>query len=383
MHVAGTNGKGSTTATLVALLAATGRRVGAYTSPHLIDFRERIVVAGEPIAPEAVVAFVERHRRLIEGGGATFFEVSTALAFQHFADAGVDVAVIETGLGGRLDSTNVVQPLVAAVTTIGIDHVEYLGHTVEAIAREKAGIFKAGVPAVIGEPDAAVAALLADHARRAGASRICRLRDLGLPTDVVVDAGGTTFTLPWGAAVRRLRTPLMGRHQALNTATALLAFEALGPEFALAPEALRPALARVRVPGRFDRRPPYIFDVAHNPDGAAVLARTLLSVHPARPVATVLAVLADKDWRAMMTRLAPVTDLFVLTIAPSAPPSRAWEPREAAAFAEAHGWRALLVPELDAALDAARQRAPTVLVTGSFHTVGDALARLQGAPSAG
>ena len=383
MHIAGTNGKGSTAATLEALLAAPGRRVGKFTSPHLVDFRERIVVGGEPIAPDAVVAFVEGHRDAIERTGATFFEASTALAFHHFAADRVDVAVIETGLGGRLDSTNVVQPLVAVVTTIGIDHVEYLGNTVTEIAREKAGIFKPGAPAVIGEPDAAISAQLAAHAAAAGASRVLTLRDRGLPRDVVIGADGTSFTLDWHGAPRRLRTPLIGRHQALNTATALLALEALGAPYDLAEADAASALAAVRVPGRFDRRPPYLFDVAHNPDGAAVLATTIAAVQVERPIATVLAVLADKDWRGMMAALAPVTDRFVLTTAPTAPAGRLWDPGAALAFAEAQGWAAQLVPDFDAALAAGREIGRTVLVTGSFHTVGDALARLQGAPSAG
>ena len=144
IHVAGTNGKGSTVATCDALLRARALRVAKYTSPHLVDFRERMVVAGEPIPADAVIEFVERHTPLVERLGATFFEATTALAFDWFARSAVDVAIIETGLGGRLDSTNVLDPVVAGVTAIGIDHTEYLGDTLQEIAAEKAGIFKPG-----------------------------------------------------------------------------------------------------------------------------------------------------------------------------------------------------------------------------------------------
>jgi dihydrofolate synthase/folylpolyglutamate synthase len=172
LHVAGTNGKGSVCATLDALLRARGLRTAKYTSPHLVDFTERFVIDGAAVDARYVVEFIERWTPEVERLGATFFEATTAMAFHYFAESGVDVAVVETGLGGRLDSTNVVRPLVAGVTSIGIDHVEYLGDTREAIAAEKAGIFKAGVPAASGEPDPAIDALLATLARDRGASRM-------------------------------------------------------------------------------------------------------------------------------------------------------------------------------------------------------------------
>ncbi len=153
-HVAGTNGKGSVVATIEALLRGLGLRVGKYTSPHLIDFRERIAVNGTPMSEADVVAFIEQWTPTVERLGATFFEATTAMAFEHFVREGVDVAVIEVGLGGRLDSTNVIKPVAAGISSIGFDHMQYLGDTLELIGREKAGIFKRGVPAVIGESDA-------------------------------------------------------------------------------------------------------------------------------------------------------------------------------------------------------------------------------------
>ena len=161
IHVAGTNGKGSSVATMATLMTANGRRVATYTSPHLVDFRERMIVGGVPIPPEDVVHFIEEHMAVIEEIGASFFEATTAMAFEYFARAGAEIAVIEAGLGGRLDSTNVLTPLVAGVTSIGLDHTEYLGSTLDEIAREKAGIFKPSAVAVIGERDARISNLLA------------------------------------------------------------------------------------------------------------------------------------------------------------------------------------------------------------------------------
>ena len=381
-HVAGTNGKGSVCATLEALLRSRGLRVGKYTSPHLVDFRERIVVDGAPMPAAAVVDWVERWAGECERLGATFFEATTAMAFDTFAHSAADVVVIETGLGGRLDSTNVItRPLAAAVTSIGVDHVEYLGGTLEEIAVEKAGIFKPGCPAVVGEWDPAIRRLLGERAAAAGATPVCVVGEELDLTDVTVDGAGTAFTVRrTGAAPLRLVTPLAGSHQARNVLVALSMLEVAGPDYCLPPERLQRALAAVRLPGRFQRHGRYLFDVAHNPDGAAVLAATLQAVAPARPVVALLTVLADKDWRGMMRALAPAVDGFVLTNAPTAPTQRAWDAREALAFARAEGWRAELEASFDAAVDRASALGETVVVTGSFHTVGDAMARLQLSP---
>jgi len=381
-HVAGTNGKGSTVAALVALLAAGGRRVAAYTSPHLVDFRERIVVAGVPIPAAEVAAFVARWTPAVERIGATFFEATTAMAFDHFARGGADVAVVETGLGGRLDSTNVVEPLAAGVTSIGLDHTELLGDTLEAIAGEKAGIYKPGVPAVVGEWDPAVRAVLAAHARSRGASALRLVADECRVVDVRVGADGTAFTLiaPFAPSPLALRTPLAGAFQAHNVATALTMLDAAGPPWRPAWEDVGPAVARTRLAGRLHRSGRYLFDVAHNPDGARALADALAALGVARPVHALVTVLADKDWRGLLAALAPAVDRLVLSTAPTAPPGRVWRPTEAAAFAASRGWAAEVVDDFDAALARAGEGAGTVLVTGSFHTVGDAMARLQVSP---
>jgi dihydrofolate synthase/folylpolyglutamate synthase len=383
IHIAGTNGKGSSVATAEALLRARGLRVARYTSPHLVDFRERIVVNGEPIAAEQVVTFIDEWTPAVERIGASFFEATTALAFDHFARARIDVALVETGLGGRLDSTNVVRPIAAGVTSIGFDHMEYLGTSLEAIAREKAGIFKAGVPAVIGEGDPEVRAWLARDAKHAGASPIRIVVEESEATQFAVSGLGTEFTLRALGDERVVGTPLVGRHQADNFAFALTLLDAAGGRFRVPLAEAVESVRAVRLPGRFQRVGRWIFDVAHNADGARTVAASLESVEHESPVVAVLCVLGDKDWRAMLDVLAPVVTSFVLTDAPTAPASRAWPLAEVATYATTKGYPFVAEPDFDRALRLAEQESATTLVTGSFHTVGDAMARLQVSPLTG
>ncbi len=379
LHVAGTNGKGSVCATLDAVLRAKGLRVAMYTSPHLVDFRERFLIDGVPVAPERIVEFVEKWTPEVERLGATFFEATTAMAFEFFAAAGVDVAVIETGLGGRLDATNVITPLVAGVSTIDIDHVEYLGATLEEIAFEKAGIFKRAVPAVVGDPEPAIRRALATHARERGASPIRVIYDEGGPADVRLGVSGTSFSL----GARSFTTPLLGAHQAANSAVAIAMLELLPTELRPNDDDLQRGLPRVRLPGRFQRVGKYLFDVAHNPAGAVVLASTLIAIATERPVVAVLSVLSDKDWRGIMDVLAPVVDRFILTNAPTAPPSRTWNLPDPLGYARDRGWNAEVIRDFDRALVRGAAAGATVLITGSFHTVGDAMARLEVSPTGG
>jgi len=341
-----------------------------------------MIVGGVPIPSEDVVDFVARHTPFVEEIGASFFEATTAMAFDYFARAGADVAIIEAGLGGRLDSTNVLTPVAAGVTSIGFDHTEYLGTTLEEIAYEKAGIFKPGVPAVIGEPDSRIRALLAEHARRAGAASIhVAAEELRLDR-VDVDGLGTSCEITWRGEKAVLRTPLTGMHQAANLAFALVMLAAAGPPFAVGLEHAARYLDDVRIPGRFQRLGRYIFDVAHNAAGATVLARTIRAVAPPEPITIVLCVLRDKDWREMIRALDSVASRFILTMAPTAPASRAWDLAEVVAFAREIGVDADAVPDFANAITRARASDGTILVTGSFHTVGDAMTLLQVSPLA-
>ena len=381
VHVGGTNGKGSVVATAEAILRARGLRVGRYTSPHLIDFRERILVDRAPISEEAVLEFLERWMPESERLGATFFEITTALALEHFAKSDVDVAIVEVGLGGRLDATNVVDPRAAVVTSIALDHTEWLGDSIEAIAGEKGGIFKGRRPAVIGERNPAIGALLSRIAAGHEAQPIAMATDRGEIGSVQTTSQGTSFHLE-GEQPLVVRTPLVGAHQAQNAITALVALDAAGlvawPETGSVV-----AIPNVALPGRFQRVGRWIFDVAHNPSGAEVLAAALLAVSPRRPLVALLGVLGDKDWRGIMRALVRVVDTVVLTRPPSAPDSRVWDVGEAHAFARSLSWRVVAERNFDTALSRADELGSTTLITGSFHTVGDAMVRLQVNPLAG
>ena len=383
IHIAGTNGKGSSVATAAALLRAKGLRVAAYTSPHLVDFRERMAVDGGLIAEDEVVAFIDAYTPMVERLGASFFEATTALAFLHFARARADVALIETGLGGRLDSTNVVTPRAAGVTSIGFDHMEYLGPTLRAIAGEKAGIFKPGAPAVIGEPEPEVRGWLAAEAQRLGATPVRVVAEEMQFADIEVTGRGTRFRLSALGDESIVETPLIGRHQAANFAFTLALLDAAGDPFRVSLRDAAATVAGVRLPGRFQRVGKWIFDVAHNADGVRAVAESLDSVVHERPVVALLCVLADKDWRAMMDALSGVVDRFVLTNAPTAPVSRAWSLEEALAYATERGYRSVAIADFDGAVQHADADGATVLATGSFHTVGDAMARLQVSPLTG
>ena len=366
VHVGGTNGKGSVTALVAGALGAAGWRVGTYTSPHLVSFRERVMVDGIPIGEDAAAMWVERLRPLADHLGATFFETTTAVAFADLAARGAEIAVIEVGLGGRLDSTNVVQPMASVVTKIEMDHQKYLGDSLEAIAREKAWIAKPGAPLVVGETRPEIVAVLREEAATA-----VRHAEPGALPDVRVVPPGEEYAGPLS---------LVGHHQRRNAAVARAVLEALPPPYRPGIESVREGFAGVTVPGRFDQRGKWLFDVAHNPDGIAALCRTIEAVNPPRPLHALVSILGEKAWPEMLVRLDQVVDRGILTITPSAE-GRRWDlewlrqwlrdPNRPKARA---AWQ--LIPDFPEALRRVQQDAQTVLVTGSFHTVGDVMETL-------
>ncbi|MGK2961501.1 MAG: bifunctional folylpolyglutamate synthase/dihydrofolate synthase [Gemmatimonadaceae bacterium] len=376
-HVAGTNGKGSVVAMLYALLRDKGLSVGRYTSPHLIDFKERIVVDGEEVSEEYVLSFLSRWRSASEELGATFFEITTAMAFDYLASREVDVAVIETGLGGRLDATNVITPLVSGITSIAIDHVEFLGDTEGKIATEKAGIFKPEVPSVIGAISLEARRAVHRVVKAAGGLAVVDAQSRFATSDINVLPDGTAFAMSHEGETRRITTPLTGRAQAGNASVAMAMLEAAGRDWAVSLDRAAVVFPSIRLPGRFQRLGKYILDVAHNPDGIRVLTSTLALVAPPRPVTALLGVLHDKDWRKMILQLAPQVDTIVLVLPPTVPPQRAWNPAEALAFATANGIPAVFESDFERAISADHGAGGTVLITGSFHTVGDALQVLE------
>ena len=308
VHVGGTNGKGSVAALIAEALQAAGWRVGLYTSPHLVSFRERIRVNGAPISKDAVAMWCSRLAPLVRRRRATFFEATTAIALADFAARGAEIAVVEVGLGGRLDSTNVIRPLVAGVTHIALDHMKYLGNSLEAIAREKAGIAKPGVPFVVGETNPVLVAVLRQAAHEAvGAS--------ALPVaDVRVLPPEYRWTGPLGLA---------GPHQRRNAAVAEGILAALPAPYRPSRAHLEAGFARARVPGRFDRQGRWLFDVAHNPDGMRALVRALEAADLPRPIHALVSILGDKAWPEMLVLLDRVIDRGILTRAPTAA-TRGW-----------------------------------------------------------
>jgi dihydrofolate synthase/folylpolyglutamate synthase len=353
VHIGGTNGKGSVASMVYAALRAAGYRTGLYTSPHLVDVRERMVVDERPITEDAFAAWTTQLRPIIEAYEASFFEATTAIAFADFAARGVDVAVVEVGLGGRLDSTNVIRPAVTAVTNVEMDHTEYLGNTLAAIATEKAGIAKAHVPFVLGDPKPETADILRRGAVAAGAHVV----------EVPADAA-------YGGALR-----LQGAHQRRNAAVAVAILEALGPTRPTDAEAVAAGLAAAWVPGRFDHRGLWLFDVAHNPAGMATLARSLVDSPVRGPLHAMLGFMRDKDAEAMIHTMASVAEQIWITSPPSAPVER--QP-DLEAMARSLEGPVRVQPDFDRCLAEAADGAGTVLVAGSFHTVGDAMVRLPG-----
>jgi dihydrofolate synthase/folylpolyglutamate synthase len=378
--IAGTNGKGSVAAGVEALLRAEGYRTGLYTSPHLVEPSERVRVDGRPVERGLLEAAASDVLPLARREDATFFEAITAVGFLVFARAGVETAAVEVGLGGRLDATNVLAPESCVITNVDLDHADYLGDTLEAIAAEKAGILKPGVPAVAGPMGERPLAVVESRAQAVGAP----LRVLG--RDPVVESistglEGTSFVYrsEWMPVGHAFRTPLVGVHQAVNAGLAVAAVESCGiPPF---PERIAAALADVRWTGRFDVRTrpdgTWVFDVAHNPAGARALAAALSQVQLPRPRVCVVGILGDKPWREMLDPILSGTSAAVFTVPHSAPPSRRWDPLEARAAIPGH--RVEVEMEFPAALRRARELAGagTVVVTGSSHTVGDALRWLE------
>jgi dihydrofolate synthase/folylpolyglutamate synthase len=376
VHIGGTNGKGSVSTLVAAALREAGWRVGLYTSPHLISFRERIQVDGVPISEEAVAMWTGRLLAPILERKATFFEATTALAFADFAARGAEVAVVEVGLGGRLDSTNVVSPLVSGVTKIERDHMKYLGDTLESIACEKAGIAKPGVPFIIGEVNPVLVDVLRREARRAVAQAVGQ---------------GTRAASRGGRASADVRVlppdylwcgplSLAGPHQRRNAAVAHGILTALPDPYRPTADQIERAFGSTRIAGRLDRRGRWLFDVAHNPDGMRSLVTALTVMRPKRPLHALVSILGDKEWADMLVQLDQAIDRGVLTIAPTAA-ARGWDIewlgrwlRDPSRPPPHASWT--LVPDFKEAIQKVQEGAGTVLVTGSFHTVGDVMSAL-------
>jgi dihydrofolate synthase / folylpolyglutamate synthase len=344
LHVAGTNGKGSVCAMLEAVLRRAGFRTGLYTSPHLVDFRERIRVGEKMIPPAALADGLSRLREAVRDWdhGPTFFELATALALDHFAREGCDIVVLETGMGGRLDSTNAVTPLVSTITPIDLDHREWLGDTIAQIAFEKAGIIKPGVP-VVSSPQTPEAA---EVLRR-------RAAESSAPIEFIDQ--------PWPGPVG-----LAGDHQKWNAAVASATLRASG--LAIPEAALREGLATVEWPARFQRLGArFVIDGAHNAHSAKALVATWREAFGNARATILFGALRDKDHAEMLDLLSPIAARFFFVPVDS---DRSESP---AAFATPAGADAHRVPSLREALERARDFPESILITGSLFLAGEAL----------
>jgi dihydrofolate synthase/folylpolyglutamate synthase len=332
IHVAGTKGKGSTSAMIAAMLTAAGYRTGVFSSPHLERIEERFTVDSQPCAADELVALVDRIRPIVaamdaescaEGdpaGGPTYFEVTTAIALLHFVERQVDTAVLEVGLGGRLDSTNVCLPVVSVITSISFDHTKQLGNTLAAIAREKAGIIKPGVPVVCGVLQPEPQTVIAQIAREHGCRLIQLENDFGFQYMNRDDCGLVDYdyrVVGQEFSLCEARLAMRGQHQAANAAVALaVVCELKHQGWCISTDAMRTGLSQAALAGRvevFQGEPTVVLDSAHNPASARALVSALGEMPAPSRRTIVLSISHDKDVRAIVRELAPHFDRFVIT----------------------------------------------------------------------
>jgi dihydrofolate synthase/folylpolyglutamate synthase len=384
IHVTGTSGKGSTATMIAEVLRQAGLRVGLYSKPHVQIALERILLDGRLIHPRALQSLLDRFQeaaRLLarrDGYTPTYTQTWVALALLAFAQASVDVAVVEVGVGGRLDDTNVVHPLAAVITGVGLDHTEYLGPTLTHIAREKAGIIKEGAPAISGVTERGPARVIANAARRGGSALATLGKQFWFKASTVDLSGGAFAWADLTSSIQSLRVGLLGDHQITNAAIAVTALRAaerrLGRAFPL--DAYQRGLERAWLPGRLEivqREPLVILDAAHNAQKAQALRQALDTLVPGHPRVLVVGILADKASEEMLTVLAPGAQAVIVTQPPVIGNKR---PERLERLAEtARHFAPLVLAEPDPTLAVERALAETpgdgvLCVTGSLYLIG-------------
>lgn len=378
VHIAGTNGKGSTAAMLATIGQAAGLRTGLYTSPHLVHPRERMRVNGVPISAEELESLIQASRHEIETLRATYFEVLTAIAFHWFAEQRVELAIVETGLGGRLDATNVVVPEVTVITSIGLEHQEYLGRTLALIAKEKAGIIKAGAPCVSGVRARAARAVIAAECEARNA-HLFEAHAETLRRNVRLSETGTTFRLQaeqLGLEARHdYQLNLLGRHQVDNAVLAICAAHILEKRgLAIGAEARRTGLAHVHWPARLQMllgAPRVLIDAAHNAEGMRTLVRSVRGLFPRRRFKIVLGLLKDKALAQVLSAWRKVEAEFFFAPAKS---DRALAPERMQAEAERLGFTAHACASPREAFEAAHAQCShedVLCIAGSHYLIGE------------
>ena len=377
VHIAGTNGKGSTAAMLESVLRHAGYKTGLYTSPHLVDMRERIQVNGNPISEGEVVVYTQRMLPLIETIGPSFFEILTAMAFLYFADQEIDIAVLETGLGGRLDATNVVHPVLALLTEIGLEHTKILGKTLASIAGEKAGIFKAGIPAITGTGRTKVRSILSGIASGKHVPLSFSKDRIRISGMRITRQGSWLHAETESGTCRDLYLKLLGRHQIENARLTLAAVDELKRQGWILPEpAVRLGLENVVWRARLEllrTNPDVLIDSAHNPLGIKTLTRAIQSLFRYDRMILVFGVLDDKNYRSMLEQVAPLANDIILTRPKS---ERALDPRRMESLVCLRGKNVQTIPDIEYAWNSARNTAgPNDLIcgTGSIYFVGEIL----------
>lgn len=383
IHVAGTNGKGSTAAVLASILRRHGHRVGLYTSPHLVRFTERFQVDGKEVEPEKIFSAFEDIRRVLDPREPpTFFEAVTAMAFHYFAQEHVEWAVVETGMGGRLDATNTIRPEAAVITNVSFDHQEYLGRTLSAIAREKAGIIKPGVPVVTAARQPVVQSVIKATCLRNDSP----LYRLGTHFRVRRNGNGSFGYYGLRFHWSHIKTPLKGDHQFVNAGLALAALEVIERSGALIlnPVAVEEGLSQVRWPARMEtleERPLVILDGAHNPPGAECLRSALLHNFTYDKLHLVLGIMGDKDIRGIFRRLLPLAETAIFT---KPRYGRAADPELLRRLARPYIQKMYAVPDPAAAIGQAKALAgpdDLICITGSLYFAGE-VKEIYGEPQA-
>jgi dihydrofolate synthase/folylpolyglutamate synthase len=390
VHIAGTKGKGSTATMLAKMLEANGYKVGLYTSPHVVSLHERITVNSKMISESQMLGLMNRIHGPVEkmskNDSATFFEIMTALAFMHFVDQKVDIAVIETGLGGRLDSTNVIKPKVIGITSLSIDHQQQLGRTIDSIAKEKAGIFKRGVPAVTVQQDPEAMRVLKSEATnvRAPLSVTGSDIDFSLRFETSREHGPHTricLTTPT-SKFEHLRVPLQGKHQAINCGLALAMLDKLKTSgFEIDNEKATQGLSRVSLSGRMEMicdDPRIMIDAAHNAASIKALMQAIGQNIPYDSMVVIFGCNSDKDAEGMLRELQFGADKVIFTRSNS---GKAMSPDDLAEiYTEICGKMCQSAISLSEALRLARSatgRGDLICITGSFYLIGQAKARFQ------
>jgi dihydrofolate synthase/folylpolyglutamate synthase len=377
VHVAGTNGKGSTSHMLASVLQQAGYRVGLYTSPHLKDFRERIRVNGEMISQDEVTQFVEEHRKLFDRVKPSFFEMTVAMAFDYFARQNVDVAVVEVGLGGRLDSTNIITPIISVITSIGLDHTDLLGNTLPQIAGEKAGIIKRGVPVVISQFQPETASVFTSKASEMQSSIVFADSAYKVQEMKYTGSGMQTFLVEHGESMEQWDTDLMGSYQRLNLPGVLASLDILREEgYRITLDAQKQGLRMVQqltgLMGRWQKlqdRPLIYCDTGHNVDGITMVMEQIHRMSYAK-LHVVLGMVADKDIDGMLSLL-PADAIYYFTRAAL---PRALDQNVLMAKAMLHGLMGEAYPTVTQALEAAKDRADEndlIYVGGSTFVVAE------------